>query len=104
MKRKLIWLNIALAGLIVAAGYRINEEWTAQRNAGRPDSPIAYPPGGQKAVAPFSPPPAPVTAGGLQRYRNKMLFSPERNPTVVVEIASEAAAQANAAAPACSMA
>ncbi len=85
MKRKLIWLNIALAGLIAAAGVRVSEQWTAQQEREQRIrmARVKTPPA--KAVV-IAPAPAPVTAGAYSEIATKMLFSKERNPTVVLEV------------------
>lgn len=85
MKKKLIWLNIALAGLIAAASYKVTNEWSEQKKREQairtvrvkapPVKPVVVPPA-----------PAPVTAGSYSDIATKMLFSQERNPTVVVEV------------------
>lgn len=85
MKRKLIWLNVVLVAAIAATAWRVRDEWTAQqareqaiRTARVPPSKVALP------VIP--PPPSGVTAASYGEIANKMLFSRERNPTVVVEV------------------
>ncbi len=85
MKRKLIWLNIALAGLIVAAGYKVRDEWSEeQRREQAVRANLVRPAPVKPVVVP--PAPAPVTAGTYSDIANKMLFSQQRNPTVVVEV------------------
>ncbi len=84
MKRKLIFANVVLLGLLVAGGMHLRQEWLdarAQEQAvlqQRP-SPVAPPP--------MTPLPAnePVRASGYIDIAQKMLFSKDRNPTVVVE-------------------
>jgi hypothetical protein len=85
MKRKLIWLNIALAGLIAAASYKVSTEWSAQKKQdqeirkARIVPPVVKPPAIPAA-------PAAVTAGSYSDIATKMLFSQERNPNVVVVV------------------
>ncbi len=85
MKRKLIWLNIALAGLIAAASYKVANEWSAQK---RQDQEIrrakVKAPPVKPVVIPVAPPA--VTAGSYSDIATKMLFSQERNPNVVVVV------------------
>ncbi len=85
MKRKLIWLNIALAGLIVAASYRVGSEWSAQKQREQAIRAVHIKPVAVKPAA-VPPTPAAVTAGAYSEIATKMLFSQERNPTVVVEV------------------
>jgi hypothetical protein len=87
MKRKLIWLNIALAGLIAAAGYKVSNEWSAQKKQDQEIRKALIRPPTVKPLA-IPPAPAPVTAANYSDVATKMLFSPERNPNIVVQVAA----------------
>ena len=85
MKTKLIWLNIALAGLIAGAGYKVTNEWSAQKKQDQEIRKNKVKPAVVKSVA-VPPAPAPVSAGNYSEIATKMLFSQERNPNVVVVV------------------
>jgi hypothetical protein len=86
LKRKLLLLNLLLLAATIAAGWRLRKEWQA---AGARDAAIM-----RRAIKPLPPPlltetPAapPVQAVGYADIAQKMLFSKDRNPVVVVETA-----------------
>jgi hypothetical protein len=86
MKRKIIFLNVALAVLAAAAGWQLRAKWREGRAQERKvlEQPV------KPAVAP--PPPAldapqAATAAGYSEVATKTLFSRDRNPNVVVEVA-----------------
>ncbi len=85
MKKKLIWLNLVLVGLIVAAGYRVSAEWSAQK---KQDQEIRTARVKPPAIHPLAIPAAPagVTAATYSDIATKTLFSQERNPNVVVVV------------------
>ena len=84
MKRKLILLNLVLAGLIGAAAWQLRVEWLAAKQHEKevlgvkvkPAAPPLYvaPPGAQ-----------PVVPAHYIDVANKDLFSKDRNPNVIVE-------------------
>ena len=84
MKKKLVWLNLALVALIVLAGWRARQAW---REAERREQTVL-----RAALNPLPPPPLaplapvePLAAVAYEEVAQKMLFTPDRNPTVVVE-------------------
>lgn len=86
MKRKLILLNVALAVLAAAAGWQLRAKW----REGRAQERKVLQQSAKPAVAP--PPPAleappPAKAAGYSEVAQKTLFSKDRNPNVVVEVA-----------------
>ena len=85
MRRKLLLLNLALAALIVFAGYQLRQEWlsTKAREAATLNVRVKPAP-----APPFTPlPQAPaVVASGYSDIVQKTLFDRSRNPDVVVEL------------------
>jgi hypothetical protein len=84
LTRRILLLNLLLLALTVAAAWRLRKEWNAARVReeavlGRSVRPVSPPP------APTQPPPAAVTAAGYADIAQKMLFSRDRNATVVEE-------------------
>jgi hypothetical protein len=84
LKRKLILLNLALAGLIGAAAWRLRVEWVAAKQhekevLGVKVKPAAAPPYNPPAPAP------PLVPAQYIDVANKDLFSKDRNPNVAVE-------------------
>ena len=85
MKRKLLLLDVVLAGLIAYAGWQV---WQANLRAkaraaamlGVKVTPLPAPP-----FTPL-PPQKPVVAGGYADIAQQTLFDKSRNPTVVVEL------------------
>jgi len=84
MKKKLLLLNLALVALMGLAGWRARQGWVeAERREGAvlrvAQKPLPPPP--------FSPLPAvePLAAAAYVEVAQKMLFAPDRNPTVMVE-------------------
>jgi len=84
LRRKLLLLDLALLGLVIAAGWQLRRQWLQARHReqmvlGRTVKPLPPPP--------VSPLPAiePVRAAAYAEVAEKMLFSRDRNPTVVVE-------------------
>lgn len=86
MSRKLLLLNLVLAVLVAIVGTRARDNWLeAQKRADVVLSkrvPVA-------AAPPFTPlvPPERAHAGSFADIAQQTLFSPDRNPTVVVEVA-----------------
>lgn len=84
MKRKLLLANLALLGLSVAGGVHLRREWTEARDS---EQKVL-----RKRIQPAPPPPIarlpvtePVKAAGYNDIAQKMLFSKDRNPVVVIE-------------------
>lgn len=86
MKRKLLVLDLVLMAAIGAATWRVRQDWLAARARENKHT-------GQAALRPAPPPPVvnmgsppqSVTAAGYADIAEKMLFSRDRNPTVIVE-------------------
>lgn len=77
-------LNLALLAAIIFAAWQLRQNWVNARLReeavlGRRVQPMATPP------IPNRQPPQPVTAASYLDVVEKMLFSKERNPTVVIE-------------------
>ena len=84
MKRKLLLANVALLALCVAGGVHLRRAWVDARSSERavlrkPIRPAPAPP-----VSPL-PKTTEVKAAGYSDIAQKMLFSKDRNPVVVVE-------------------
>ena len=84
MKRKLILLDLVLLAAIGAAVWRLRQNWVEAREReqallNRRVKPLALPPVFK------APRVEPVAAAGYADIALKMLFSKDRNPTVVVE-------------------
>jgi hypothetical protein len=84
VKRKLLLANLALLALVTAGAVHLRREWTEAR--AREQAVL------EKRIQPAPPPrtvaPAttePVKAAGYNDIAQKMLFSKDRNPVVVVE-------------------
>ncbi len=84
MKRKLLWANVALLAISAAVAVHVRREWSETR--ARQQAVLS------KRVRPLPPPPVapvpvvePVKAAGYSDIAQKMLFSKDRNPVVVVE-------------------
>jgi hypothetical protein len=84
LKRKLLLLNLALMAVTVAAGVHLRREWLAAR--AREQAVL------MRRLRPAPPPPVsalpaaePVKPAGYIDIAQKMLFSKDRNPTVIVE-------------------
>ncbi|MCS7316027.1 MAG: hypothetical protein RMI94_11600, partial [Bryobacterales bacterium] len=88
MKRRLLVLNLALAALAALAGWRVRARWLEARHReamvlGQQVKPLPPPP---YAALPA---PEPLRAADYIEAAEKMLFSRDRNPTVVVEAPPE---------------
>ncbi len=86
MKRKLILLNVALLVLAAAAAWQLRARW---REGQAQERKLL-----QQSVKPVVPPPPPALeapqaakAAGYSEVAQKTLFSRDRNPNVVVEVA-----------------
>jgi hypothetical protein len=84
MKRKLVLLNIALLALAAAAAWQVRAQWldgkARERKVLREPVQAAEPP-----PATSLQPPQPARASAYIEVAQKMLFSQDRNPDVVVE-------------------
>ena len=85
MKGKLIWLNVVLAALLIAAVLRVRTEWMEGKQREVAVREHAHKPAPPPAVS-VSPPPGGVTAASYGDIAQKMLFARDRNPDVVVEV------------------
>ncbi len=84
MRHRLLLLNLFLAGLTAAAGWRLRQDWLRDRQhaasvINHRVQPPAPPP------VPSVPPPAPFAAPTYADVAQKDLFSKDRNPNVVIE-------------------
>jgi hypothetical protein len=86
LRRRILLLNLLLAGLTALACWQLRKEWLAAK--AREEAVL------RKSIRPVPPPPAgapqlalPVTAAAYNEIAQKMLFSKDRNPVVVVETA-----------------
>jgi hypothetical protein len=82
---KLVWVNLLLIALVAAIAWRVRAEWMTQQareqaiRTARVVPPTVTP-------APIPAPPSPVTAGTYSDIASRMLFSKERNPTVIIDM------------------
>ena len=85
MKRKLVLLNVALLVLAAAAAWQLRARWlegnAQERKVLRQPAKLAAPP----AEIPVQPPP-PASAATYGEVAQKLLFSSDRNPNVVIEV------------------
>jgi len=84
MKRKLLFANLALLALAVAGGVHLRREWVEARAREQAMLRKRIPPAPPPRLAPL-PAVEPVKAAGYNDIAQKMLFSKDRNPVVVVE-------------------
>lgn len=84
MRRKLVLVNVALAALAALAGWRARQAWL---EAERHEQSVLRAPQRPLAPPPFAPLPAvePLSAVAYEEVAQKMLFVPDRNPTVMIE-------------------
>ncbi len=84
MTRKLAFLNLLLVALLGAAGWQLRERWTETRSRQEAQLQrlIAQPPA---PTVPVVEGVKPVEAASYSDVAMKMMFSKDRNPTVVVE-------------------
>jgi hypothetical protein len=91
LSRKIILLNLVLVALLASAGWLLRARWREARSHERAVLEQTVPPRGV-----FAPPPPvpvkPVAAADYFEVAQKMLFSKDRNPTVVVDIPKPAPA------------
>jgi hypothetical protein len=86
LRRKLLVLNIVLAGVVVYAGVRFRREWVAAklREHAALDRYVPPVPPPKFTPAPLEPP---IMPSGYADVANKMLFDKSRNPVVVEVVA-----------------
>ncbi len=84
MKRKLIFLDVLLVGVLAWAGVQFRAQWLAARareaNEFNRKQAVLPPPPYTRAV-----PEPPVVPAGYKSIADSMLYDPSRNPTVVIE-------------------
>jgi hypothetical protein len=85
MRKKLLLLDILLVALVVVLGARVRETWLEARHResvalGQPLAPL--PPPHYPPLAPVEP----LRAVSYADVAQQMLFSADRNPTVIVEV------------------
>ncbi len=85
MNTKLVWVNLLLIALVAAIAWRVRAEWMTQqaREQGIRTARVVPP---TVTPAPIPAPPSPVTAGTYSDIASRMLFSKERNPTVIIDM------------------
>jgi len=86
MKRKLLLLNLALAVLTAAAFWQLRLRWME----GKAQEQTLMRPAAQTAALPVPLPPPqaqPASGAAYSEIATKMLFSQDRNPNVVLEVA-----------------
>ncbi len=86
MNRKLLILNIVLAGVVIYAGARLRQEWVAARAREHATLDHRVPPVPPPKFTPAALDP-PVVPSGYADIANKMLFDKSRNPVVVEVVA-----------------
>jgi len=85
LKRKLIALDLALIAAIGAVSWKLRQDWVTLR-AREHKLHLRSVKGSQPPVFNAAPAPQPVAAVGYAEIAQKMLFSRDRNPDVVVEV------------------
>lgn len=84
MSRKLVALNLLLVAAIGSAGWKLYENWRLARAREQAFLQRQVRPGAAPPVQAV-PPPKPIQASSYLDIALRMLFSSDRNPTVVVE-------------------
>ena len=84
MKRRILYLNLALLGTALWLGYQIRQNWLAAQERER-QLLAARPPKVTLPVPPPSPAPTVAPAAGYADLAMRTLFAKDRNPNVVVE-------------------
>ncbi len=79
----MLMLNVVLAALLIFAGVRLHDEWSSARahqNAvlSTKITPVPAP------VMAAAPKPSPVTASSYSEIAEKMLYSKDRNPNIII--------------------
>jgi hypothetical protein len=84
VKKRLALLNLLLLALLVVVGARVRQVWIEARKR---DEVVLHRPLKQSPPPPYAPLPAvaPLTAASYGDVAQQMLFSADRNPTVIVE-------------------
>jgi hypothetical protein len=86
LRHRLLLLNLVLAGLTGAAGWRLRQDWVRDHQYFSTVINRQVKPAPTPAPAPVAPP-APFVAPTYADVAQKDLFSKDRNPAVVIEIA-----------------
>ena len=86
MTRKLVLLNLLLVAMVGAAAWQFRENWLAAR-AREHALAKKKPPPAPAPVVPAAAPVPPVQAATYLDVAQNMLFSKDRNPNVVIEVA-----------------
>lgn len=84
MKRRLVWINLALVAALAVCGYLLRQRWV-EANQRKQEILRANPPASAKAGAKAASVEPPPRAASYFEVAEKMLFSKDRNPTVVVD-------------------
>lgn len=86
MRKRLLLLDLLLLALLVVVGERVRQRWLEARKR---ESVVLGQPLRQAPPPPYAPlaPVTPPLAAAYADVAQQMLFSSERNPTVVVEVA-----------------
>jgi hypothetical protein len=82
---KLVWVNLLLIALVAAIAWRVRAEWMTQQAREQAIRTARVVPR-NVTPAPIPAPPSPVTAGTYSDIASRMLFSKERNPTVIIDM------------------
>ena len=86
MNRKIVALNFVLLALLGTLGWMLREHWRQTR--AQQLATLAKPPNAKTLIAPPSPvPPEPAVPANYIEVAQKTLFSKDRNPNVVIEVA-----------------
>jgi len=83
LNRKMLWLNFGLVVLLGAAIWQLRQQWqSAQAHQAQVLQKKVPPPAVPAPLAAVKP--SPVTAAGYSEIAEKMLFSKDRNPTIIL--------------------
>jgi hypothetical protein len=86
LKRRLHVLNLALLALIAGASWQLRRQWV--ESGARKEKVFEQQPAAASTVRePVLQPPQPVTAARYSKVAEEMLFSKDRNPNVLIEVA-----------------
>ena len=97
MNRKIVALNLALLALLGTLGWMLRAHWRETR--ARELATLSKAARRSKLLPPPSPaPPEPAVPANYLEVAQKTLFSKDRNPNVIVEVAAAAAAETRGAA------
>jgi hypothetical protein len=85
LRQRLLLLNVVLALAIGAAGWQLRRDWLAARGREQATARLTVKPQPPPPLG-ISKPAQPVAAAAYNDIAQKMLFSKDRNPNVVVEV------------------